>query len=299
MASYFKANWDDLIPIPQDDGPEPLTPISYDKEYSEAMSYFRAVALKDERSERALDLTEKIIRHNPAHYTIWHYRQQILFSLEKDLYKELDFITDQVIDNPKNYQLWHHRQVVVEKLNDSSKELPFIKEILSSDSKNYHAWTYRQWIIKTYNLWDKELAFVDKLLDDDVRNNSAWNQRYFIIFFNSNEPSEELLAQEVQYGINKILLAPNNISPWNYVKGIIAKSKEQDISVLEGLCKELEEQSIISYHALGCLVDIYESRAKRGSIEDKNLGIKTCELLAEKHDNIRKKYWEYRKQVLI
>ncbi|CAG8552390.1 5775_t:CDS:2 [Diversispora eburnea] len=251
MASYYlEANWDDLVPIPQDDGPEPLTPISYDKEcYSEAMSYFRAVALKDERSERALSLTEKIIKHNPAHYTIWHYRQQILFSLEKDLYNELDFITD-------------------------------------------------QWIIKTYNLWDKELAFIDKLLDDDVRNNSAWNQRYFVIFFNPNEPTEELLAQEVQYGINKILLAPNNISPWNYVKGIIAKSKEQDISVLEGLCKELEKQNIISYHALGCLVDIYESRAKRGSIEDKNLGIKTCELLAEKRDNIRQKYWEYRKQVL-
>ncbi|CAG8480303.1 10101_t:CDS:2 [Acaulospora morrowiae] len=274
MSSYLEANWDDLTPVPQDDGPEPLAPISYEPEYVKAMDYFRAVALKDERSERALSLTEAIIKHNPAHYTVWHYRQQLLTSLNKDLYEELNFITDQVQNNPKNYQLWHHRQIIIEKLGDSSRELPFIEEVLSNDSKNYHAWTYRQWVIKTYNLWDGELSFVDKLLEDDVRNNSAWNQRYFVIFFNPTKPTEEVLAQEIQYAITKIMLAPNNISPWNYVKGIISKSNEQDISVLEELCKDFEKQDIISPHALGCLVDIYESRAKAGSTEDKELAIK-------------------------
>lgn len=67
---------------------------------------------------------------------------------------------------------------------------------------------------------------------------------------------------------------------------------------MEELCKEIEKQDIISPHAIGCLVDIYESRARKGSATDKEEGIRICTLLAEKHDAIRKKYWEYRKVIL-
>ncbi|CAI2171047.1 12406_t:CDS:10 [Funneliformis geosporum] len=289
--------WNDITPIPQDDGPDPLAPIAYNAEYAKAMSYFRAVAQKSEHSERALDLTKNIIEHNPAHYTIWRYRQQILFALNIDLYEELDFVDDQIEHNPKNYQLWHHRQIIVEKLMDVSRELPFINNVLNEDAKNYHAWTYRQWVIRTFNLWEGELEFIDKILDKDVRNNSAWNQRYFAIFFNPNKPTDDYLAQEIKYVIERIKLAPNNISPWNYIKGVIAKSAN-DIGILEGLCKEIEEQKIISPHALGCLVDIHESRARNGSVTDKEEGIKICTTLAEKHDTIRKNYWEYRKVTL-
>ena len=37
----------------------------------DAMDYFRAIAAVEERSDRALELTETIIRKNPAHYTVW------------------------------------------------------------------------------------------------------------------------------------------------------------------------------------------------------------------------------------
>lgn len=37
----------------------------------DAMDYFRAIAASGEHSERGLDLTETIIRKNPAHYTVW------------------------------------------------------------------------------------------------------------------------------------------------------------------------------------------------------------------------------------
>ena len=35
------------------------------------MDYFRAVSATGEKSERVLELTETIIRMNPAHYTVW------------------------------------------------------------------------------------------------------------------------------------------------------------------------------------------------------------------------------------
>lgn len=64
--------WEDVLPIAQDDGgPNPLAAIAYTEEYSEAMSYLRAVMAKDEKSERVLELTEDIIDMNPAHYTVW------------------------------------------------------------------------------------------------------------------------------------------------------------------------------------------------------------------------------------
>ena len=73
MGRYSDSDtWQDVIPISQDDGgPNPLAVITYTEEYSEAMSYLRAMMAQDEKSERVLDLTEHIIGMNPAHYTVW------------------------------------------------------------------------------------------------------------------------------------------------------------------------------------------------------------------------------------
>ena len=74
MGKYYDSDeWEDIFPIHQDDGgPNPLAAIAYTEEYSEAMSYLRAVMAKDEKSDRALELTKDIIRMNPAHYTVWY-----------------------------------------------------------------------------------------------------------------------------------------------------------------------------------------------------------------------------------
>jgi protein farnesyltransferase/geranylgeranyltransferase type-1 subunit alpha len=84
MSSYYTESevWADIVPLPQDDGPgQPLAAISYTDEYSDAMSYLRAVMAKNEMSERVLDLTEDIIGMNPAHYTVWY--SSILACLSK------------------------------------------------------------------------------------------------------------------------------------------------------------------------------------------------------------------------
>lgn len=72
MSLYsLDPEWEDVVPLPQDDGVQPLAQIAYTEEYTEAMSYLRAVMAKDEVSERVLKVTEDVIEMNPAHYTVW------------------------------------------------------------------------------------------------------------------------------------------------------------------------------------------------------------------------------------
>lgn len=69
-------DWEDVIPLPQDDGGQnALAVISYTEEYSEAISYLRAIMADNEHSERVLRLTAHIIDLNPAHYTVWYVKK--------------------------------------------------------------------------------------------------------------------------------------------------------------------------------------------------------------------------------
>ena len=69
---------------------------------------------------------------------------------------------------------------------------------------------------------------MNRLLDEDVRNNSAWNQRYFLL---KDSLTDTLFDQEVQFIIDKIHLAPNNESPWNYLKGLVRLAKRNFSSI--------------------------------------------------------------------
>lgn len=89
MTTYSTdPTWTSVTPIPLDDGSNyyaaeeqsasgdtngtlPLATISYSDEYTEAMAYLRAMMAANEMSDRALALTEDVIKMNPAHYTVW------------------------------------------------------------------------------------------------------------------------------------------------------------------------------------------------------------------------------------
>ena len=185
----------DIEPISQveEEDSAAVCTISYPKSFIIAYDYMRGIWKCKEYSQRTLDLTTICLQLNPANYTVWHYRRQILKNLELDTSKEsieIDLMLASKLGgtNPKNYQIWYHRRNLLENICGSgggvaknnnggddnqqqhddlfkyfvTKELDYIADVLKEDGKNYHAWSYRQWIIITMNdpeLWKLELQY--------------------------------------------------------------------------------------------------------------------------------------------
>ncbi|KAK6529874.1 CAAX geranylgeranyltransferase alpha subunit [Arthrobotrys megalospora] len=301
--------WTDITPLPQDDGENPLAQIAYPPEYALAMSYLRGVMAVNDHSARVLDLTADIIGMNAAHYTVWGYRFKTLMALETSngfndgktdwsWRKELDWVQSIAKQYEKNYQIWHHRQLIIDHLNDPTGERDRTNEMFASDSKNYHVWTYRQWLVKRFNLFDaEELEAMDLLLDDDVRNNSAWNHRYFITLgrLGAEDPAEGVIDREIKFAKEAISKAPQNPSPWNYLKAVLRKGNI-NLASLKDFCERFApvhpEGEISSSHALDILSEIYDEAGDFVRAEQ------ALVLLAAKYDPVRKNYWRYRKRLL-
>ncbi|KAL1116156.1 hypothetical protein AAG570_005651 [Ranatra chinensis] len=251
-----RPEWKDVVPIPQDDGPNPIVAIAYSDKFRDVYDYFRGILATNEMSERALELTKDALALNAANYTVWQYRRRILQELKKDLKEELKFAKEIIEDNPKNYQVWHHRMVIVQMSNDPSIELKFIADMLKEDPKNYHAWQYRQWVLRKYKLFDNELEYTDKLLKEDIRNNSAWNHRYYVIN-HTTDFSEEAVQKEVDYALEAIGRVRKNESSWNYLQGLLIHAEKGLLEprVIE-FCESLYASGERSPHLLAFLVDV-------------------------------------------
>ncbi|KAF8137413.1 hypothetical protein EV363DRAFT_1428312 [Boletus edulis] len=302
-----RPEWADVVPIEQYEGAPPIAPIFYTPEYKDATNYFRGIIKTGEKSPRVLDLTENIIRQNPAHYSAWQYRYKTLMALNAPLDAELELMDELAVTYLKTS-------------NNPEPELAFIANALRRDAKNYHTWSYRQWILAHFNddaLWRGELAFVEHMLDSDLRNNSAWHHRFFVVFQSGvregDEDRDAVLRRELTFVKTKIATAPNNASAWNYLRGMLDHSKtpysilrsfvgpysvphpEQHEASLEDVV-DLENPLPSPGAQLPCvaaiefLADIYETTGG----DDLMKAIELWKSLAHEHDTMRKKYWEYR-----
>lgn len=293
--------WSDVTPLPTNPGgPNPLAAIAYAPAYEEAMSYLRALMAANEHSTRALELTEDVIEQNPAHYTVWLYRASVLFGIGADLRAELEWVSDVARAHQKNYQIWNHRMMIVEKLGSPEGEREFVEEMFALDGKNYHVWSYRQWLVRRFGLWgERERGFVEGMVERDVRNNSAWNYRWFLVNGRESEgvpgvKDEGVKREEVEYAASAVAKAPQNPSPWNYLRGVV-RASGGGLGELKGLASEYADLTrpggVRSSHALDLLADILAD-------EDKNKAGEALDALASTYDPIRKNYWEYRKGLL-
>nr|CAG4636295.1 EOG090X08PK [Eubosmina coregoni]SVE69888.1 EOG090X08PK [Eubosmina coregoni] len=290
-----RPEWKDIEPVELKEGTFPVVAIAYSDRFRDVFNYFRAIALKNEVSERAFHLTSDALDLNPANYTVWQYRRILLKSLNKDLHSELRFVRQIIEEHPKNYQVWHHRRVLVEWLNDPSSELRLTEIVLAQDAKNYHAWQHRQWVLDTYKLFDHELEFVERLIEEDLRNNSAWNQRYFVVKETTGF-TEETISRELKFTVESLKKVKGNESAWNYLRGILSHHSTglNGHPVVEEFCQFLESDQCKVSHYLAFLVDRYEQLMKADASTSKEHLPKADQILEElatEIDPMRREYW--------
>ncbi|KAJ3773518.1 hypothetical protein FB446DRAFT_732465 [Lentinula raphanica] len=320
MTDYVRyvdrPGWDDVVPIEQYENGSPLAPIFYTNEYKDVANYFRGIVKTGEKSERVLELTEHIIRLNPAHYTAWQYRYETLIAIDADLEKELKLMDELAITHLKTYQVWHHRRLLMLKIRKPIPELRFIAKTFLVDAKNYHTWSYRQWLLAYFNdedLWAGELDFVEQLLYADIRNNSAWHHRFFTVFqsgvHDGEQDRERVLKRELIYVKQSISLVPNNASAWNYLRGVLEQNSipfSKMITFVQPYTLPMEEQTtdlvdldnpppsktahLPCALAIEFLADVYEAEGGDSMLKATEL----WKSLGNEHDVAHKKYWEYR-----
>jgi len=210
---FFANNpdFDDVIPIEQDDGPNPIVQIAYSAAFKDAFDYFRAIYASKEYSNRAYYLTEKCINLNSSNYTVWEFRRIIVEKMDLSCKTELAFTEKIMGNNPKNYQIWHHRACILELMQKSnnltekeiSKELQLTEKVFSTDAKNYHAWQHRVALLnnyKTFFNYENEISLIYKMICVDYRNNSVWNYLYTL---HNNDIPEFQTDQYSGYGFDK------------------------------------------------------------------------------------------------
>ncbi|KAE9418892.1 hypothetical protein Angca_008225, partial [Angiostrongylus cantonensis] len=256
-----KPEWSDVQPIYPSKEEDGAVRIAVTEQFRDAFAYLRAVMASGEESPRVFLLTEDCIQLNPANYTLWQFRRELLKKLDIDLKNELKYLDDVIMQTPKNYQVWHHRRCVAEWVGPSAVqgELNFSALAIEYESKNYHAWQYRQWVLRHFvfaaddiqRAIESELSFTDKLIFEDARNNSAWNHRYFVLQSTNKISDPSTLDNELNLAKRLIEKMPNNESVWNYLAGLLlsdgVSSRPDVVAFVEDLYERTEANKRAPY----------------------------------------------------
>lgn len=296
-----KFDYSDVEPVPIEISDNHVAQIMYTEEFKRVFGVLGALMGKEEYSERALALTEDALALNAANYTAWEYRYNNIIKLGKDLVEELDWVENVAVENIKNYQIWNYRQLLIRQIGfdryEIKREFPLINTMIEDDSKNYHVWSHRKWVVSHLDEYQYEMEFVDSLISKDVYNNSAWSHRYFVVAHafclckRDSPEAAQLFTAEKEYTLGKIEASPQNLSSWNYLRGVY-ELFGRDLGELNGFILKFADleasEGVVSVPALEMLCRNY-------STTDPQLAIRGYDLLASKYDPVRANYWSYLK----
>ena len=149
-------------------------------------------------------------------------------------------------------------------------------------------------------------------MQQDRRNNSAWNHRWFVTH-HGRSTQTVLTADQADKELTYIMTHPdvalrgdaNNESPWRYYVAVIKEqifALQDGASVIQLLCRAVKDietvRSQISSvenapNATGALVDVLEWKGDADAMQQ---ALELCHSLANEHDHIRQKYWNFRAQ---
>lgn len=304
MSDWDEYDWSDVVPNPIPENPGAVAQIAYSSEFSKAMSLFRACADVNELSPRVLALTKAIIELNPAHYSIWDYRLEVVTELGNSIfdYKKVgltpkskshppigedgDWLNQFTLSHAKNYQVWNYRQHLIDPHNPQwfrgEKLLAML--VFEDDSKNFHAWSHLKWVINkdrqhgtdSFKDGSSLLEDCDRMIGADVWNNSAWSFRYFVFM---QYPALLVSNEELSFIEHSLNVAPSNESAWAYLRGLVAD-----------LNPELKEKAItIALRFVGepRAVELLAELSEK--TESSKHWLQLCEL-----EPVRRPFWEAR-----
>ncbi|KIH54306.1 protein prenyltransferase alpha subunit repeat-containing domain protein [Ancylostoma duodenale] len=293
-ATEDNPEWADVKPIYPTKEEDGAVRIAVTEQFRDAFAYLRAVIASGEMSSRVFLLTEDCIQLNPANYTLWQFRRELLKKLNVDLSNELKYLDDIIIQTPKNYQArW------IEIIQHAESTLRLIRSSI----------LFRQWVLRHFvftgddvdTAVETELSFTAKLLFEDPRNNSAWNNRYFVLQTNNKLADPSTVDSEISLAKRFIEKMPHNESVWNYLAGILLgnglSSRADVVAFVEDLYERTEAPKRAPY-LVSFLCDILLE-----NIENDVNAAENCKRAKELYtelvslDPVRANYWKHQIRV--
>lgn len=215
-----KYDFSNIDPIYHQESANSLAEILYDDDYKSAIGYMRALMARDEHSARALAVVQAVIMRNPAHYTAWHYRLQILKGAGHDIVPKEAWIFHAAapeIESDDDSEEEDEKEAtnsadIKEKTEDQEEEgetkqptevepvaeepMPVIEnytwlnDVTLDNPKNYQIWHYRQQLAPSLYTnspqviklyYGLERLLVELVLSEDAKNIHAWSHLIWLV----------------------------------------------------------------------------------------------------------------------